>query len=223
MENILETHPNIIISVIGPHAGEDLSTIFTRKIKDTTTCGYTYWISKSRVISPEIISSFQKESKDDLYMIFIKTSMNSYGKDTLHSESATKAQEKNGWQEIDPKLSPVTGKMPTYGLKFDNICVLDQKYKIDLKNYCEWDMDANKRNNPVKIMMGKSTICVRKSEKKQEMKNGIREIVAYAKLAEPFCLKFTNRTGEEEKQAGNLKRKNKDDKNNREIKKKIKI
>ena len=222
MENILEKHPNIIISVIGPHAGEDLSTIFERKIKDITTCGYTYWICKSRVISPEIISSFQNENKNDLYMIFIKTSTNSQGKDTLNSESATQVKEKNGWQEIDPKLSPVTGKMPTNGFKFDKICVLDQKSKIDLKNYCEWDMDINKRNNSIKIMMGKSTICVQKSENKQEMKNGEREIVAYAKLADPFCLKFTNRPVEE-KGAGNLKRKNKDDKTDREVKKRIKI
>jgi hypothetical protein len=228
IETILEENPNIIISVIGPHAGEDLPTIFQRKIADIKVCGYTYWICKSRVISSEIIRSFLPQNKNDLYIIFIKTATNSQGKDTLKSEAAIAVKETDVWEQIDNRLTPITGKMPAFGFKFESISVVKEgeKFKINLENYGEWDLEPNKRGQPVKIMMGKSTICVSKSNKKNEMKNGVREIVAFAKLADPFCMKFTNHIDDlnDSKKKSLKKRKNdgqKLDKKN-QIKKKIK-
>lgn len=201
IDRILKENDNLLICVIGPHAGEDLETIFKRKIKDIEQCSYTYWICKSRVISPEIISSFQEyNNQKDLYILFIKTTTNSQGKDTKNADAAIYVEEDEKWKELDPKLSPITGKMPTSGFKFGEITLVNEKEKtIDLSEYVEWSPDKEKRGCSIQIMMGKSTLCITKSKKKQNMKNSVRQIVGYAKLIIPFCVKLTNKFEEKNK------------------------
>lgn len=188
IDEILQTHKNIIISVIGPHAGESLDEIFARKIKDIEKCGYTFWISKSRAINPDIIAKFQRENNfEELNILFIKTANNSQGIDTKISEEAEVYEEKGLWKDIDKRLSPLTGRLPSLAFKFDRISIIDEKRKIDLGEYEEVD------GGNIQIFMGKSTICVRKSKEKRDMKNGNREIVAFARLASPFCLKVNSK------------------------------
>lgn len=190
---LLKNRPNFIISVIGPHAGEDIDSIFTRKINDIKKCNYTYWICKSRAISPEIITAFQAFNNPfELFIIFIKTANNSLGKDTNISDKAQYFKEEDQWVSLDQKLSPLTGKMPTNGFKLGEINVVKEKW-INLNEYLEWSPEKAKNGKPIQIMMGKSTLCIIKANQKtrNEMKNSVREIVGYARLITPYCLKFS--------------------------------
>lgn len=220
--SILKENPNFIISVIGPHAGEDLETIFKRKINDIKQYHYTYWICKSRVISPEIISAFQEfNNQSELFMIFIKTAKNSLGKDTNKDDRAQYVKENDKWVPLDQRLSPLTGKMPTNGFKFGEINLVQGKW-IDLNEYVEWEHDKTNNEKQIQIMMGKSTLCIRKSNKKQKMKNSVREIVGYARLIPPYCLKFTKEL-KELTETKIQKRKGKTFQSKEIIKKKIKL
>jgi hypothetical protein len=41
-----------VISVMGPHAGEDADVIFGRKIDDCASVGRTFWVAKSPKARP---------------------------------------------------------------------------------------------------------------------------------------------------------------------------
>jgi len=48
----------LIISVIGPHAGETENTIFKRKIEDINNVGKTFWLIKSHLSKPDMVQQF---------------------------------------------------------------------------------------------------------------------------------------------------------------------
>ena len=58
----------VIISVIGPHAGEPLNQIFSRKMTDVKKAGKTFWVISSNKASLELIHQMKtnalKENKD---------------------------------------------------------------------------------------------------------------------------------------------------------------
>ena len=85
IEEILRNQEHLIISVIGPHAGESLNAIFSRKISDIKKCGFTYWICKSRAISPTRINALHEANNSDIFILFVKTAGNREGKKKLYT------------------------------------------------------------------------------------------------------------------------------------------
>jgi hypothetical protein len=69
-------------------------------------------------------------------------------------------------------------------LVFDELKMVTDK--IDLWNY----VNFFKPNEPLKIMQGGSTLCVLKQENdfKNKIKSRCRKIVAFGRLASPYCV-----------------------------------
>ena len=53
----------VIISVMGPHAGESSEQIFSRKIKDIERTGNTFWMIQSYKSNPPKVQSLVKKAK----------------------------------------------------------------------------------------------------------------------------------------------------------------
>ena len=177
----------VIISVIGPHAGEPLNQIFSRKMTDVKKAGKTFWVISSNKASLELIHQMKtnalKENKD-IFCIFIEPRKPGTSHDTKHSEHAKEYSEDNKiWQSFDEKTSPVTGKMTTnsYAMVFEKISLIESELKLNLWDYADFD----NQNEPIKLNQFRSSFCgIQKNmfDNPNKMKSNLRKIVAVAKL-----------------------------------------
>jgi len=181
----------VIISVIGPHAGENESQIFNRKINDIEISGKTFWLIKSRKAKPDMVQTIclqaKKENKE-VFCIFIEPSSVGRSVPTKISNSAKMFSfDKQKWFEIPKNISPVTGKIDNsaYALIFNELML--EKGIIDLWKYANFFDPLQ----PIKIVRGASTVCaikkdMRKVSSKEKIKSRFRQIVAIGKLCFPY-------------------------------------
>jgi hypothetical protein len=79
--------PRCIISVIGDHAGEGVTTIFHRKLQDITKIHRTFWLVKSHKAKPP---SVQKVcSLNPAYVIFIESAAKGGARPAITDNKAT--------------------------------------------------------------------------------------------------------------------------------------
>jgi len=179
----------LIISVIGSHADESKNEIFYRKIQDITNVDFTFWLMKSHKSKPELVNNLclrAKSENTDCYSVFIEPSSK---KGAIPTKSAFPAKEyskdKISWLNLPYELSPVTGKLPAYGLVLNHLELINDK--IDLWSYA----DFFNQNSPIKITRGASIICAIKKDilsQAGKIKSRFRKVVAIGKLREPFCV-----------------------------------
>jgi hypothetical protein len=190
MTNILDKK-YLMISVIGPHAGESETEIFNRKIQDISRIGKTFWLIKSYKAKPEIVNKYILEAKNEIteiYCIFIGAASKNGAIPTISASSSSSfSKDKSNWEDLPTGLSPVTGKIDnnTYALVFDYLELTNDC--IDLWNYS----DFINQNNPIKIRQGGSTFCsIRKDSSYHPDKIISRYRIVYAigKLSEPYCV-----------------------------------
>lgn len=82
-----------VVSVMGPHAGEDSDTIFTRKIADIRNAGRTFWVIRSHKAKPntiQAIGSAIRERSGDSLCAFLAPSSPGGAVPTKTSSAATK-------------------------------------------------------------------------------------------------------------------------------------
>lgn len=179
----------LIISIMGPHAGESESEIFERKINDTEKIGKTFWLMRSRQAKPLMVQSICKEAQstdNNVFAIFIESSSKGGAMPTSSAHTAL-SYSSNGkdWDDLPKGLSPVTGKIDSgaYALIFDKLELSNGN--IDLWQYA----DFSKQDFPIKIMQGASTLCAIKKEiatGSGKIKSRFRKIIAVGKLCPPF-------------------------------------
>jgi hypothetical protein len=189
MDSILQ-EKLVLISVMGPHAGENEEEIFRRKINDIEKLGKTFWLIKSHQAKPDLVQKICKEAETDgrkAYCIFIKSSSRGGATPTKISDSAKLySDDKKTWNELPVGLSHVTGKIDNsaYALIFSEL-QLDSG-TLDLWNYA----DFRHQSKPIKIVQGGSTLCTVKKEvscpQGERIKSRFRGIVAVGKLTEPY-------------------------------------
>ena len=179
----------LVISVIGSHAGESKNEIFGRKIQDINRTGFTFWLMKSYKAKPEWIRNLclrAKSENTNCFSVFIEPSSKSSAIPTKLTFPAKEySKDKISWIGLPRDLSPVTGKLPAYGLVLDNLELTNTT--IDLWYYA----DFFKQNNPIKIVRGASTICAVKKNMlgyPDKIKSRFRKVVAIGKLKKPFCV-----------------------------------
>ncbi|MCK4781446.1 hypothetical protein KAS79_00775 [Candidatus Parcubacteria bacterium] len=181
----------ILISVVGPHAGELEKEIFQRKIKDIDNVGFTFWIIRSFQAKLEMVQTICKKAKienKNVFCIFIKPSIKGGATPTKNSLSAKYySQDKKQWKKIPNRLSPVTGKIDktSYALLFNKLELISDE--IDLWNYA----DFFNQEKPIRIFRGGSTLCAIKKDVKNQnnkIKSRYRKIIAIGKLSKPFCV-----------------------------------
>jgi len=180
--------PTCIVSVMGDHAGEGVDDIFKRKISDIERLGITFWLMRSPKARPPQVQELTKPMVST-YTIFVAPATKGGARPTTQ-ENASSEFSGDGkiWQSFPDGLSPVTGKLDNSAtaLVFDMIST-DVRGVLDLWDYA----DAKDINNPLKFILGCSTVCaVRKDTKlhPRRMKSRFREIVSVARLAKPYCV-----------------------------------
>lgn len=179
----------LVISVMGPHAGESESEIFRRKIEDVKKTGKTFWLMRSHAAKPNMIQAICKEAKSNgkpVYAVFINPSSLGGAIPTSTSKSARNYSKDNKtWEALPKALSPVTGKIDkgAYALVFDELRL--HNAIIDLWDYA----DFFNQSAPIKIIQGSSTLCAIKKTTHADfnkIKSRYRQIVATGRLCEPY-------------------------------------
>ena len=110
-----------------------------------------------------------------------------YKGNTQDTQNATQATEwskdKEHWQKIDPKLSPVTGKLTTnsHALVFSKLELVNDII-LNLENYVQFDT-----REPIKNTNFFSTFCAEKiaNDRESENERNIRQVFAVGKLKKP--------------------------------------
>jgi len=182
-----------IISVIGPHAGEDENEIFKRKMSDIEVVGRTFWLIKSHKAKPNMVQAVCKQAQKEDHnvpCIFIQPFSLSGSTPTKISDSAKKFSTDNlMWSVLPSGLSPVTGKIKgsAYALIFNRLQL--KQGVLDLWAYADF-LDPSK---PLKIMQGGSTICALKMDTSsfpdaKKIKSRFRGIVAVGNMQEPYAV-----------------------------------
>jgi hypothetical protein len=181
----------LVISVLGPHAGESEAEILKRKIQDINNAGITFWLMKSRQAKPNMVQELYLKAKSEnkfSYCVFVKASSKRAAIPTKTAIAASSySKDKINWEDLPHGLSPITGKLDSnaYALTFDSMQIADDV--IDLWQYANF-FDIKK---PVRIIQGASTICaVRKDMRYREdmIKSRYRGVVAFAQLCKPGCV-----------------------------------
>jgi len=177
----------VVISVMGPHAGESSEEIFSRKIDDVKNIGKTCWVINSYKANPEIIKKMKKDAdqeQKEIFCIFIEPSFPGGARPTTESKQAKEfSVDKQSWELFSNKLSPVTGKITknAYSMVFNELSILDEETSLNLWDYA----DFNEQESPILPNVGKSTFCAIKkdtSNHSKKIKTNLRKIMAIGKL-----------------------------------------
>jgi len=188
----MKTQEYSVISVMGPHAGEDADAIFARKIADIRDAGRTFWVIHSHRATPDMIQRIGKivRSKSGEPVCAFLTPSSPGG--AVPTKTASVALEYSidqlRWEKLPSGISPVTGQITrsACALVFDQL-VLCPSTTFDLWQYA----DFFNPEEPVKIRQGASTIGVvtgNTSAHPDRMKSHIRQVMAVGRLVEPFAV-----------------------------------
>ena len=188
----MKTEEYNVVSVMGPHAGEDSDEIFARKIADIRSAGRTFWVIRSHKAKPDMIqyigSAVRNRSGEPLCAFLAPSSPGGAVPTKTSSAAVEYSANQSKWQPLPAGITPVTGQITpsTCALVFDQLCFRESA-SIDLWQYA----DFFNQDQPVKIRQGASTIGVRignTSTHPDRMKSHLRQIMAVGRLAEPFAV-----------------------------------
>ena len=189
---MMETQNYSLLSVMGPHAGEESGAIFARKIADIREVGRTFWVVRSHKAKPDMIQTVSMSvcsGSSEPFCAFLAPSSPGGAVPTKTSAAATEySADRSKWNRLPVGISPVTGQMTkgTCALVFDQLSLRESAI-VDLWQYA----DFFNRELPVKIRQGASTVCVARgnsSTHPDRMKSRFREVVAVGRLVEPFAV-----------------------------------
>ena len=187
IEDALEA-TQCIISVMGDHAGEGVDKIFKRKIEDITKINRTFWLVKSPKAKPELVQKMCRF--DPTYVVFVEPATKGGARPAIVDKKATTFSEDGfKWNPLPNQLGPVTGKLDSraYALVFNQLEIIAAKQEIDLWRYA----DFADQENPIKMILGCSTVCAIKKDMKghpKRLKSRFRHVVAVGLLAAPYCV-----------------------------------
>lgn len=179
--------PECVVSVMGPHAGEDSLTIFGRKMKDCETAGRTFWVAKSAKARPAQVQDICRSGRR--FVLFVEPASPGGARPTTGADFAIEySPDRVEWSPLPVGLGPVTGQMDASATAFvfDRLST-DVDRAIDLWAYADF---ANP-DNPLRFALGLSTaIAIRKdtSGHPRCMKSRYRRLVAVARLVDPYCV-----------------------------------
>jgi hypothetical protein len=186
LENALAS-PHCIISVMGSHAGEGPDVIFERKKADILAAGMAFWLIRSPKARPAHVQKMCSTLSG--YTIFVEPSTEGGARPTIEVIPAKEfSRDKVIWQRLPIGIGPVTGKLDggATALVFETLTTSIGGV-LDLWEYSEYS-DISR---PLKFILGCSTICAVRRESMahaERMKSRYREIVAVARMKEPYCV-----------------------------------
>ncbi len=207
MENVIGCalkSPIVVLSLMGPHAGESTSEIFFRKLEDVRKCGRTLWAMNSWKATPQQV---QRCRPGYLYIINDPPRRSQLSSGELHRDAGvptadgTAAREyhtgdrRTGpWKPMWPGLSPVTTN-PRY-LRGENGRALVLKSLIDLRRaprpiqMADFADISGDLPVPLKTGQGFSTICAARRDMRGHADVWLKErvIIAVAEFDDPYAV-----------------------------------
>jgi hypothetical protein len=190
----------VMLSVMGPHAGESNNQIFKRKIDDVAKVGNTFWLVRSSRSRPNIVQPFVTEALKHsaaVYCVFISPASVGGAEETSSATKATRfsghaerpdARDQSAWSALPAGLGPVTGHLDGAA----HALILDELQLVHGQELSLWDWaEFGPAGLPIRTRQGSSTLCaVRKntSSHPDRMKSGTRSIVAIGRLAKPYSV-----------------------------------
>jgi hypothetical protein len=181
-----------VLSVMGPHAGEDAPAIFKRKINDVLDVKKTFWLIRSSRAKPDMVQSICKitAAQDRIVRChFVEASTKGGAQPTSQSVEAKKySADKTNWLELPPGLSPVTGHINSSAcaLVFGELA-FEKEATLDLWQYA----DGLNQTQPIIFRQGASTQCAFRSDtshRADKMKSHIRRVLAVGILTKPYAV-----------------------------------
>ncbi len=176
----------VVMTIVGMHAGKEISDIFSWKKNEIGQHGKTYWLAHSPKAKVSQVQDFCKQAHtegEDVYCLFINASTKNGARRTLHdSQASCVSADGIEWRKLDEGLK-VTGKIDKAAtvLVFDRLETLTDLLQIDLWNYSETN------GAPMRFRLGASTACCQKNPS-IGMKSHQRTIVGWARLKAPFAV-----------------------------------
>jgi hypothetical protein len=181
-----------VLSVMGPHAGEDSPTIFARKMADIRSIGKTFWLVHSHMAKPEMtqklcLTSIQQACSPHCF--FLEPSTSGGAVPTKSSCAASEySDDFTIWHTLPAGLTPVTGKITpsACALVFDELTIQKSEI-IDLWDYA----DFFNHQRPVTIRQGASTVCVIGEDTRNhpnKIKSHLRQVIAVGRLVKPYAV-----------------------------------
>ena len=177
----------LIISVIGTHAGEDISQILFNKQKELESKGRTYWLLRSfraKTLQIQKICEQATKERDSIYCLFINPSRENGARPTTHNSKVKYVSENgNNWRAL-PKGVKITGKVDrqSTALVLNELYLTSPIPNIDLWKFSEFETD-----DPLKLQLGASTICCKNIPSKG-MQSRYRDVIAFGKLIHPYAV-----------------------------------
>lgn len=181
-----------VLSVMGPHAGEDADAIFTRKIADIQKAGMTFWLVRSHKAKPDMVQTICSQAAckgTAAFCLFLSPSSQGGATPTKMASAASEySADLSTWHALPPCIGPVTGLITknACALVFDNLTIQESAL-LDLWQYADFFSPAR----PIMIRQGASTVCaLRKNMQShpERMKSNLRSLVAVGRLAKPYAV-----------------------------------
>jgi hypothetical protein len=114
-QQMMETQDYSVLSVMGPHAGEESGAIFARKIADIREVGRTFWVIRSHKAKPDMIQTIGTSvcsGSGERLCAFLAPSSPGGAVPTKTSGAAIEySADRSKWNTIPVGISPVTGQM----------------------------------------------------------------------------------------------------------------
>lgn len=169
----------VVLSVMGPHAGESTAAIFSRKAADITAGGSTLWLCRSPQARPDRTQHFRPN-----FVLFLEASSKNGARPTTTEERATMlSMDGTKWSTLPAHIGPVTGRISSaYAFVLSELTTFTQPPLVDLWNYVDENGDA------VRFRLGASTLLAQRSAPNAGMKSRYRRVLAVGKLAEPYAV-----------------------------------
>ena len=183
----------VVLSVMGPHAGETSGKIFDRKIRDIYKIGKTFWVVHSPSAKPDNVQRLCLKASQHNYIVDCILLAPSSANGAEDTKTTKKAKEYSidglEWESLpySEDLSKVTGKITnsTCALIIDEFAF--RKFDIDLWEYANF---VNTRK-PIIFRRGESTVCGIKKDTStypDKMKSRLRSVIAVGRLAKPYAV-----------------------------------
>lgn len=180
----------VVISIMGPHAGESEEEIFERKRREIEDTGKSFWLHKSYNAKPDVVQDISKEAlkkSNTPLCIFIQASSKKGAQPTKQADRMREfSVDKKNWKKIPSGILVTGSSKNSFIMVFNKLDLIERKEFLNLWNYSLFGTPGK----AVKMALGASTVCSLKESSEDDqnkMKSNLRKVVAVGELTHPFA------------------------------------
>ncbi len=179
----------VVISVIGPHAGDSEEEILDKKGKEIKDIGKSFWLHKSYNAKPNIVQDFCEKALKERSIpvcIFIKASSENGARPTKQDDKMREfSLDKKCWEKIPLRIIVTGSSKNAFIMIFNKLDIIKKEQYLNLLDYSLFKSPGK----AVRMGRGASTVCCVKESSNDDpnkMKSNRRKIVAIGEFFHPF-------------------------------------